>query len=93
MKAPNKRRKPKHAMKIGRNIDYIYCHNYFGSIYPTKRISIKSYNCYVSYKFNTYKLRTIRKNYVNKMRHFGDVLFEVLMSEAYKRGVKIETIV
>lgn len=90
MKAPNKRKKPKHAMKIGRNIDYIYCRNYFGSIYPTKRISIKSYNCYVSYKFNKYKLKVI-ENYIDKMRHFGDAL--VLMSEAYKRGVKIETIV
>lgn len=66
MKAFNKRRKPKHAMKIGHNEDYVFERDWFGLAFSTKRIcgtlklvygSIR----HDSFKFNFKKHRSIIK--------------------------------
>lgn len=60
MRAPNKKRKPKHSIKIGHNTGYIYAHYYWGQIFSTKRISCKAFMCYKSWKFDVSKCKTIK---------------------------------
>lgn len=66
MKAFNKRRKPKHAMKIGHNENRLFERGWLGWAFSTKRIGETLESAYGStrhnsYKFNFKKQRSIIK--------------------------------
>lgn len=63
MRAFNKRKKPKHAIKIWHNKDYIFSVNYFGLVFTTKRYSRTAIGFNYTYKFGSKMAKPHTKHY------------------------------